>query len=195
MSTMSGAGWVLVEVTLGVWAAMENVVVVRERWRGQGGKARDRGTRTLIKLGIVLALGGAVLAARQLRYQGAWQLGGWTLVPGLVVAWTGLALRFWAIAVLGRSFRTTVEVDAGQPVVDRGPYRCVRHPSYSGLLIFAMGIGLALGNWLSLLLVVAVLPVVIVRRIAVEEAALTEVLGQPYRDYQTRTKRLIPRLW
>jgi protein-S-isoprenylcysteine O-methyltransferase Ste14 len=53
----------------------------------------------------------------------------WYLIAGAVVMWAGLALRIWAILVLGRAFRTTVEVDSNQAVVDRGPYRYERHPS------------------------------------------------------------------
>jgi protein-S-isoprenylcysteine O-methyltransferase Ste14 len=59
--------------------------------------------------------------------------------------WLGLTIRLWAIVALGRAFRTTVEVDAGQAVVSTGPYRWVRHPSYSGLLLIVTGFGLGTG--------------------------------------------------
>ena len=63
----------------------------------------------------------------------AWQFGSTALsVAGPIVMWTGLVVRIWAIVVLGQSFRTTVEVDTGQKVVESGPYRWVRHPSYTG---------------------------------------------------------------
>jgi len=68
----------------------------------------------------------------------------------LIVMWLGLAIRIWAIAVLGNAFRTTVEVDPGQRVVSTGPYEWVRHPSYTGLLLIVSGFGLAEGNWLAL---------------------------------------------
>jgi protein-S-isoprenylcysteine O-methyltransferase Ste14 len=114
---------------------------------------------------------------------------------GVIVMWLGLAIRVWAIATLGRAFRTTVEVDSGQAVVSSGPYRWVRHPSYSGLLLIVTGCGLAAGNWLALA-VCAVLPLpALLRRIQVEEAELTGVLGDRYRACQAQTKRLIPGLW
>jgi protein-S-isoprenylcysteine O-methyltransferase Ste14 len=114
---------------------------------------------------------------------------------GLIATWLGLAIRVWAIAALGRAFRTTVEVGPGQAVVSAGPYRWVRHPSYSGLLLIAAGSGLAAGNWLAVG-VCAVVPLpALLWRIHVEEAELTEVLGDRYRAYQSQTKRLIPGLW
>src|SRR5215216_7825468 len=87
----------------------------------------------------------------------------------------------------------------GHVVVDqvatRGPYRWVRHPSYTGLLLIALGFGLGVGNWLSLA-ICAVIPLVgLVPRIAVEEAELARVLGDPYRSYQKATRRLVPGLW
>jgi protein-S-isoprenylcysteine O-methyltransferase Ste14 len=109
--------------------------------------------------------------------------------------WLGLAIRVWAIAALGSAFRTTLQVDPGQAVVSHGPYTWVRHPSYNGLLRIVAGFGLALGNWLALAACLLAPPPAIVRRIQVEEAELNRVVGEPYRAYQSKTKRLIPGLW
>ena len=88
-----------------------------------------------------------------------------------------------------------VTVPSDQHVVDRGPYRWVRHPSYSGLLLTLVGLGAALGNWLSLI-ALAVLPTAgLVVRIRVEEAALLAALGAPYREYARHRRRLVPGLW
>ena len=96
--------------------------------------------------------------------------------------WVGLALRVWAVLTLGRSFSTFIQVDADQAVVTHGPYRWVRHPSYTGLLLIALGFGLGVGNWLSLA-ICAVIPLVgLLPRIAVEEAELARVLGDQYRS-------------
>ena len=79
--------------------------------------------------------------------------------------------------------------------VSTGPYRWVRHPSYSGLFLIVTGCGLAAGNWLALA-VCAVLPLpALLWRIHVEEAELTRVLDDRYRAYQAQTKRLIPGVW
>jgi protein-S-isoprenylcysteine O-methyltransferase Ste14 len=165
---------------------------VRERLQGRGGAARDRATRALIAVALGIAV--AVAAVTASRGTGP-RIAGPYRAAGLVVMWLGLAIRVWAIATLGRAFRTTVEVDPGQAVISSGPYRWVRHPSYSGLLLIVTGCGLAAGNWLALA-VCAVLPLpALLRRIQVEEAELTAVLGDRYRTYQEQTKRLIPRVW
>jgi protein-S-isoprenylcysteine O-methyltransferase Ste14 len=178
-------------LTLAGWAVLELGMRVRERLQGRGSAARDRATRAL----IAITLGAAIaLAALTLARATAPRIAG-PYGAGLIVIWLGLAIRVWAIAALGRAFRTTVEVDPGQAVVSTGPYRWVRHPSYSGLLLIVTGFGLAAGNWLALA-VCAMLPLpALLWRIHVEEAELASVLGDRYRAYQAHTKRLIPRIW
>jgi protein-S-isoprenylcysteine O-methyltransferase Ste14 len=180
---------VALQLTLAGWAVLEFGLRVRERLQGRGGAARDRATRALIAVTLGIAV--AVTASRGT----APRIAGPYRAAGLIVMWLGLAIRVWAIATLGRAFRTTVEVDPGQAVVSSGPYRWVRHPSYTGLLLIATGCGLAAGNWLALAVCVVLSLPALLRRIQVEEAELTGVLGDRYRAYQARTKRLIPRLW
>ena len=183
---------VALQVTLAGWVAFELVLRVRERAQGRGGAAADRATRTLIAIALAAAF---ALAALTESWAKAPRIGGPHRAAGLIVIWLGLGIRVWAVAALGRAFRTTVEVDAGQAVVSSGPYRWVRHPSYSGLLLIVGGLGLAVGNWLALAICVVLPLAALVRRISVEEAELTRVLGDRYRAYQARTKRLIPGLW
>jgi protein-S-isoprenylcysteine O-methyltransferase Ste14 len=179
---------VLTDVTLAAWVLLELSLRIREATRGKGRRTHDRGTRVLVAISIGVAI--AVAAAASSRTPSA----AWP-VAGVVVMWLGLATRIWAVATLGASFRTTVEVDPGQAVVSTGPYRWVRHPSYTGLLLIVAGFGLAQGNWLSLA-VCLVLPLpALVRRIHVEEAELNRVLGEAYRSYQATTTRLIPGVW
>ena len=133
----------LVYLTLGGWALLEMGLRVSERVHQRGGGDRDRGTRILIVLTLGAAFGLAPVvasAAPSLRIPGPYR------AVGLIVMWLGLAIRIWAIAVLGNAFRTTVEVDPGQRVVSTGPYEWVRHPSYAGLLLIMSGFGLAKGN-------------------------------------------------
>jgi protein-S-isoprenylcysteine O-methyltransferase Ste14 len=180
---------VALRVTLAGWALLELGLRVRERRQGKGSAARDRATRALVAVSLGAAIAPAALTATTSRDAGPQR------AAGLIVMWLGLAIRVWAIATLGRAFRTTVEVDPEQAVVATGPYRWVRHPSYTGLLLIVTGFGLAAGSWLALALC-AVLPLpALLRRIHVEEAELTRVLGDRYRGYQAQTKRLIPGLW
>jgi protein-S-isoprenylcysteine O-methyltransferase Ste14 len=80
-------------------------------------------------------------------------------------------------------------------VVQSGPYRYIRHPSYTGALITLAGLGLALGNWLGLLALLGCMTIAYGYRIKVEEAALVAALGEPYRLYMARTRRLVPFLF
>ena len=114
---------------------------------------------------------------------------------GIAMIGTGSALRLWAITTLGRWFTYDVRVTEGQPVIQTGPYRWVRHPSYTGVLLVLFGIGLTLGNWLSLLSIVVLPTLGLVRRIHVEEAALLGTIGEPYERYAAGRPRLLPGLW
>lgn len=79
-----------------------------------------------------------------------------------------------------------------QSVVQSGPYRLVRHPSYTAILIMLLGVGMALANWASLVIMLAGGLIGLLYRVRVEERALVEALGRPYRDYMRHTKRFIP---
>ena len=176
---------VLLDATLAGWAAFELGLRVRESVHSKGGTAQDRATRILIAAAIGAAIAVALLTANRAS---SLRIPGPDRAAGLIVMWLGLVLRVWAVAALGQAFRTTVEVDPGQAIVTSGPYRWVRHPAYTGLLAIIAGLGLAAGNWLALVACVALPLAALLRRIHVEEAELTRVLGQPYRDYRARTK-------
>jgi protein-S-isoprenylcysteine O-methyltransferase Ste14 len=143
-------------VSIYCWFAWEGGLLVRDLVRRKGRLGSDRGTRVIVSL----TLAGSIWIGILLR---SWVPALDTPAPnafaavGVVVIWVGLALRVWAVQTLGRSFSTFIQVDADQAVVTRGPYRWVRHPSYTGLLLIALGFGLGVGNWLSLA-ICAVIP-------------------------------------
>jgi protein-S-isoprenylcysteine O-methyltransferase Ste14 len=187
---------VIVQLTIAVWLTLEAGLLIRDRVRGKGSAARDRGTLWLNVVIITAAVVAAGILTGVLQNAAAWQFGSAGLsVAGLLVMWAGLAVRIWAIVVLGRSFRMTVEVDTGQKVIDSGPYRWVRHPSYTGVLLLMAGLSLVYGDWPALAILLVLPAGVLIHRIFVEEAVLTEVMGRAYTDYAARTKRLVPGLW
>jgi protein-S-isoprenylcysteine O-methyltransferase len=110
---------------------------------------------------------------------------------GIALMLSGMALRWYSIRVLGRSFTFIVATHSDQQLVDAGPYRWVRHPSYTGGLLTILGVLVCLTNPLAFLGLVPPLAGY-AYRIRVEESALMRGLGEPYQSYMQRTKRLIP---
>ena len=121
--------------------------------------------------------------------------GVWFFCLGVVIGWLGLLLRWWSFITLGQYFTVVLKTSADQPVVDRGPYRVLRHPSYTGLLLAFVGCGLMVGNWVSAAGSVALVLTALVYRIRIEERALNASLGDRYRNFSASRARLIPFLW
>ncbi len=144
----------------------------------------------VILLGGILALpGGRALAPA------ATGGGAVLFAAGLMVAWLGMVLRWWSFATLGRYFTFVVKTSADQPVVDRGPYRVLRHPSYTGLLLAVAGCGLMVGNWAGAAAATIMVSIALVYRLRREERALADALGDRYRDFAEGRARLIPYVW
>ncbi|MFD7730115.1 methyltransferase family protein [Kitasatospora phosalacinea] len=150
---------------------------------------QDRGTRQLV-LGAHLACwwlpSAALLVRRSQQPVSAKRLG---VSLGLLSA--GAALRVAAVRALGDSFTAHVQVGADHALCRSGPYGAVRHPSYSGLMLLNTAPAVAVGGPAALL-AAALTAVANSRRVAVEERALTERLGQVYTDYADEVPRWIP---
>lgn len=121
--------------------------------------------------------------------------GGWVFALGLLIAWLGLLLRWWSFVSLGQYFTVVVQTSEDQPVVDRGPYRVLRHPSYTGVLLAFAGCGLMMGNWVSTIGAVGVLLAALIFRLRIEERALEAALGDRYRVFAAGRARLVPHVW
>ncbi|MGA8708221.1 MAG: isoprenylcysteine carboxylmethyltransferase family protein [Steroidobacteraceae bacterium] len=161
---------------------------------GSGATSADRGSLRLLWGVIGLCVVLAILAGNlvpQANSSWLWRL----RTAGGVLFLLGLLLRWYAIITLGRFFTVNVAIAADHRVIDTGPYRLVRHPSYSGSLLQFVGLGITFGNWLSLALLVLPVLAVYQRRIAIEEQALSQGLGDPYRRYMAQTRRLIPGIY
>jgi len=113
---------------------------------------------------------------------------------GLALQTVGLGVRVWAMRTLGRSYSRTLRTEAGQDVIDTGPYRLVRHPGYLGSLLIWTGFALTSASLPVVILVGASIGNAYQRRMAAEERLLRRELPQ-YADYCARTKKLIPLVW
>jgi protein-S-isoprenylcysteine O-methyltransferase Ste14 len=155
----------------------------------------DQGSRLRIGISLWSGVFGAFLVAWAVPSTQIPSSGWPVLLGGLVLMWGGIALRIWAVRTLGPLFRTVVMIHANHQLIRTGPYRLIRHPSYAGSLLTLAGLGLALGNWLSLLVAVLGALVGFTRRIQIEEAALQARFGDTYTAYARRTWRLVPLIW
>lgn len=111
---------------------------------------------------------------------------------GVALILLGVTLRWYAIWTLGGYFTRDVAVSADQKIVQSGPYHSIRHPAYSGTFLTMLGVGLAVTNWASLVVLLTCVFVGHMYRVSVEEKALIHAIGQPYSEYMQRTKRFIP---
>ena len=176
--------WTLPEVF--AWKAKRSV---------DSSSARDQGSLSLIValwwIGIALDFSLSLFLPQAAI---SWQR---TLlfIAGICLMLLGVALRWYSVSVLGKYFTFDVAIHSGQVLVEVGPYRYIRHPSYSGALLSLLGFGLALGNWAGLAASLLCLGFAYAYRIPVEEAALASALGETYQQYLKRTWRLVPFLF
>ena len=184
-----------------IYFASEVLLTLTRRSRSKTGTKQDKSTLGMIWAVIAVSIAAGIFVARS----GSLATGviglfdfpdsDWirVLAVGLFVA--GLAVRWWAIVTLGRFFTVDVVVEKDHELVERGPFRWVRHPSYTGVLLAFVGWALTLGNWVAMAVVLVPIFVAFVRRMNVEEKALHRALGDRYVAYIRRTKRLIPGIY
>ena len=174
-----------------IYLVSEVLLTITRRSRSATGEKQDRSTLRVLWIVIALSVTAGVFVAQNWR-AGVLPNGRMFEVAGVVLFAAGLIFRWWAIMTLGRFFTVDVTIEKDHELVERGPFRLVRHPSYTGVLLAFVGFALTLRNWLSFLVVLVPIFVAFVRRMNVEENALAEALGNQYRDYIRRTKRLVP---
>ena len=166
--------------------------MLRQRSRRTGAKAQDRGSLVLIVLPTVLGIAVAAIAILIWPYTPLAPVWRWL---GFACWALGLGLRQWSIAILGRFFTIDVAIHGEHRLIDDGPYRIFRHPSYTGFALVLLGLGLMTGS--SLAVALSLLPPApgLIWRIRIEEAALRQAFGQAFDDYARRTWRLIPGIY
>lgn len=187
-----------------IYFASELLLTITRRGRSKAGEKQDRSTLRVIWIVIMLSIGAGVFVARwtSLPLRPAGTAGSDSVfeppyadvfaVAGVALFALGLGLRWWAIITLGRFFTVDVVIEKDHEVVESGPFRSVRHPSYTGVLLAFVGFALTLRNWAAMLVVLVPIFAAFIHRMNVEEQALHAALGRRYADYMKRTRRLIP---
>jgi protein-S-isoprenylcysteine O-methyltransferase Ste14 len=151
-------------------------------------QSRDRGSFLAIQLAAFLG----VVAAIFLRYRDIGVGPPWIQVLALVLLVLGAVIREWAVILLGRFFARTVEIEPGHRLITAGPYRWIRHPAYTGMVLADTAIALGLGTWAGAVIMLVLMLIASLYRIRVEERTLLQAFTDEYRVYMERTWRLFP---
>ena len=183
----------LFTVTIAAWGMME-LSQRSQPSREAATKIAGIGAR-LVALAFVIATTVVATLTPRVFPAAAIRPGAVAFAAGMVVLLAGLVLRGWSFKALGQYFTHTVMVSSDQPVIASGPYRVLRHPSYTGIILAAIGIGLASANCADLAGLLLLTLTALLWRIRIEEAALMTTLGDRYRVYAAQHKRLVPLVW
>lgn len=191
--TNTGAASIFLAASL-VWNVPEVVGAFKQRAKVS---RKEASVQDRASLGILIGLQWSGLA---LNFLLAWLFQATAIswhrpalfAIGILLILLGVALRWYSIWTLGRYFTRDVAVSVDQKVVQTGPYRTIRHPAYSGTFLTMLGVGLAVTNWASLLVLLICVLAGHLYRVRVEEQALIQAIGQPYIAYMQRTRRFIP---
>jgi protein-S-isoprenylcysteine O-methyltransferase Ste14 len=176
------------------WFAAEIAIAFATRSTQSSAKLRDRGSQLVLWIVILVCLTACEWLRHILQPN---ILGGahWVRSVGIILLAVGLVIRCVAILTLGRAFSANVAIRKSQKIKRTGLYRFVRHPSYLGLVIIFLAIGVHSRNWECLAIAFLPTTAALLYRIRIEEAALREAFGDEYADYGRTTRRLIPRVY
>ena len=172
------------------WTGLEVVIAIATRTRRSKGGVHDRGTQLLLWVVIVFsffAAGWASVSALEMPFSH------YTLhLVAIALIVLGLVVRIVAIVTLGKAFSANVAIRSSQSLQRSGLYSVVRHPSYLGMEIIFLSVGVGSHNWGALAVMVVLPTAAVLYRIHVEEIALRSAFGAEYEEYAKTTKRLIP---
>lgn len=114
---------------------------------------------------------------------------------GIVLFAAGITLRYWGILELGKQFTRDVQVRAEDRIVSSGPFRILRHPLYTGLLLIVLGFSLYMNSIAGFLIVWVVFLPFLLRRIRLEEEMLKQGFGKEYESWMKTRYRLLPYIY
>ena len=166
--------------------------------RGDGGRANVSQGR--ISNAVIMAVGlTSIVLGTAIGFLAKFRDIRWLFSPnyaisafGLLLILIGIIIRWSAILELRKYFTVDVKILPDHKLICSGLFKYIRHPSYLGLLLSVLGLGITMVNWLSTIVILVPHIILIVLRINEEERALEDRFGPEYRTYRQRTRRLIP---
>jgi protein-S-isoprenylcysteine O-methyltransferase len=181
-------------IACAVWIVPE-IIAAKVKRSPDSSIGRDRGSLHLIAFLWWIAIAADVFLSLVLLQASVVYARTAFFIAGVCLMLAGTAFRWYSAAVLGKYFTFDVSIQRGHALIEHGPYRYIRHPSYTGALLTLVGFGLALGNWAGLVVSFFCLGSAYAYRIPIEEAALLAFLGETYSQYLNRTWRVVPFLF
>jgi len=185
---------IVYSAAVAVWAVPEVIGTFLQHSK-RGTHKQDRGSYFTVLFGVWGGFYGALVCAFYLPRFAVPAYRPLIFWIGIALILIGVAFRWYSIRVLGRYYSRDVATAEDHQLVETGPYRYIRHPSYTGILLSMLGLGVALVNVGSIVIAFLVGFLGLWYRIHVEERALLDALGNVYGSYMNRTCRLIPFIW
>jgi len=172
------------------WVGLEGVIAIATRTRRSQGTLHDRGTQVLIWAVIAFSFWASEWAAAPALEM---PFSHYPLrIAAIILIVLGLVVRIVAIVTLGKGFSANVAIRSAQKLQRSGLYSIVRHPSYLGMEIIFVAVGIWGHNWGSMAVMIGLPSAAVLYRIHVEEKALRSAFGTEYDEYARTTQRLIP---
>ncbi len=179
-------------VLIGLWLAWAISWMIAARWSSRA--VRVESGDTVLKYRLLMLIGGVILAVPA---RTGWALHLWQ--PHLGEAWlwvlaalAGFAFCWWARLHLGALWSGSVTIKANHRIVDTGPYRLVRHPIYSGLILALLATGLIKGTVLGFAGIAIILVGIVMKARLEEDALRTDLGARTYNAYARRVPMLVP---
>jgi protein-S-isoprenylcysteine O-methyltransferase Ste14 len=180
--------WTALAFTILFVAILPIELRIFSRSRLRGGERRDRASLLYVLTAVALSIAAIIT----LPYLGIGRIPVAVSYFGFVMLLSGFFLRQWSIRTLGKFFMPVVSLLEDHTLITTGPYRVIRHPAYTGLLLELVGASLAVANIVACIIAFVFLIPTLLYRILIEEEVLIEKFGDTYRAYQRRAKKLIP---
>ena len=176
-----------------LWVASEILLLILRR---SDKKSQDKDLGSVKRLNFVIYISIAAGIYISLTKFGNIDFNHHTiLLSGFILIVLGLVVRWIAILTLRKYFTVNVAIQKDHVIIQKGFYKYIRHPSYLGMLLSFLGLGLSLGNFISIVVIIIPITFVLINRIQIEEQALRDVFGNDYQKYCGETWRLIPGIY
>ncbi|WP_422122545.1 methyltransferase family protein [Planococcus sp. X10-3] len=185
---MTALDWIFTAIAL-LWVC--EFILFRNRGTGEEDAVEKRSF-----LLIFGALSGTIAVAAILGEMRSFEpVNSWLKATGVLFFAGGVVLRYWGILHLKSQFTRHVTVRQGDGIVSTGPYRKLRHPLYTGLLLIAIGMALFFQSLVAAIFGGVLVGWALAKRMDGEEALLLAEFGEEYREWMEKRARLIPFLY